>query len=31
MIGGYLVTPGRSIKDDLQMIKDAGMKLEKER
>ena len=28
MIGGYLVTSGRDVKLDLQMIRDAGMKLE---
>jgi biotin synthase len=27
MIGGYLVTSGRDVKTDLQMFKDAGMKL----
>jgi biotin synthase len=27
MIGGYLVTSGRDVKLDLQMIRDAGMKL----
>ena len=28
MIGGYLVTSGRDVKLDLQMIRDAGMRLE---
>ena len=25
MVGGYLVTPGRSVESDLQMIRDAGL------
>jgi biotin synthase len=28
MVGGYLVTSGRDVKLDLQMIRDAGMRLE---
>lgn len=28
MVGGYLVTPGRDVAADLQMIKDAGLGLE---
>ena len=27
MTGGYLVTPGRSVEADMQMLRDAGMKL----
>ena len=27
MTGGYLVTPGRGVQADLQMIRDAGLEL----